>query len=159
MLSPILERIGWGVEAAARVFALWGGLGIPAAIIWGITADRITKKYIFAIALALQATGLFVFLGGSPAGCYIGAAIIGLGSVGVPVIMAASMADYYEPTIIGTIYGFITLVFGIAAIIAPTIGGALADRTGTLSTALLLGLGAIIVSFVLVLVLKKPPKR
>lgn len=154
-----LEEIGWGVEAAAAVFAIWAALHIPSYILWGAVADRLTKKYIFAMVLALQAIGLFIFLGGNPVGCYVAAGIIGFGNSGVPVTMASSVADYYESTIVGTTFGLITLVFGIAAIIGPTLGGALADRTGTLSTAILLSLGATILSFVLALVLKKPPKR
>jgi len=153
-----LREIGWGVEASAAVFALWGALAIPSCIIWGAAADRIAKKYIFAIVLAMEAIGLYIFLGGSPAGCYIAAAIIGFGNAGVPVTMGASMADYFKPTIIGTTFGLMTLMFGIACIISPTIGGAIADRTGTLSTAILLSLGAVILSLVLALLLKKPPK-
>ena len=154
-----LKEMGWEMRPAAAVFAMWAVLQVPGYIIWGAAADRLTKKYIFAIVLALQAIGLYVFLGGNPVGCYIATAVIGFGNAGVPVTMAASVADYYESTIIATSFGFITLTFGIAAIIAPTIGGALADRTGTLSTAILFSLGAIIVSFILALVLKKPPKQ
>lgn len=152
-----LEEIGWGVEAAA-VFATWGALSIPGCIIWGAVADHIAKKYVFAIVMALQAVGLYIFLGGSPVGGYVGAAIIGFGNAGVPVTMGASMANYFKPTMIGTSFGLMTLMLGIACIISPTIGGAIADRTGTLSTAILLSLGAIILSFVLALLLKKPPK-
>lgn len=154
-----LEEIGWGVKAAAGVLATWGALQIAGPIIWGIAADRLTKKYLLAITLALGVIGLFIFLGGSTVGGYVGAAIIGFGTVGIPTIMAASMADYYEPTTVGTTFGFITLIFGIGAIIGPTTGGALGDATGTLGTAILLSLGAVIVAFVLALVLKRPPKR
>jgi len=49
-----LEEIGWGVRAAAGAFATFGALIMPAPIIWGIAADRITKKYLFIIALALR---------------------------------------------------------------------------------------------------------
>ena len=154
-----LEEIGWGVKAAAGVLATWGALQIVGPIIWGIAADRLTKKYLLAITLALGVIGLFIFLGGSTVGGYVGAAIIGFGTVGIPTIMAASMADYYEPTTVGTTFGFITLIFGIGAIIGPTTGGALGDATGTLGTAILLSLGAVIVAFVLALVLKRPPKR
>ena len=154
-----LREIGWGLEAAAAVFATSGALAIPSCIIWGTIADRVTKKYIFAIITAMQAVGLYIFLSGSPISCYLGAAIIGFGSGGVPVIMGASMADYFKPTIIGTSFGLMTLMFGIAAIIGPTIGGALADRTGTLSTAILLGFSTVSLSFVLALVLRKPARR
>lgn len=154
-----LEEMGWGIKAAAGAYATFGALIMPAPIIWGIAADRITKKYLFIIALALQAIGMFIFLGGSTVGGYVGAGIIGFAFIGIPTVMQAAMADYYEPAIIGTTYGFITLGFAVGAIIAPTVGGILGDRTGTLSTAILLGLGALILAFILALILKKSPKR
>lgn len=154
-----LEEIGWGVRAAAGVLATWGALSIPAPIVWGFAAGRINKKYLFVIVLALQAIGMFIFLGGSTVGSYVGAALIGFGITGVLIAMQDAMADYYEPAVIGTTFGLITLFFGIGAIIGPAVGGALGDRTGTLSTAILFGLGALILSFVLALILKKPPKH
>ena len=154
-----LKEIGWGVKAAAGVLATWGALQIAGPIIWGIAADRLTKKYLLAITLALEVMGLFIFLGSSTVGGYVGAAIIGFGTVGIPTIIAAAMADYYEPTTVGATFGFITLIFGIGAIVGPTIGGALGDATGTLLTAITLALGALILAFVLTLVLKRPPKR
>jgi len=154
-----LKEIGWGVKAAAGVLATWGASQIVGPIIWGIAADRLTKKYLLAITLALEVMGLFIFLGSSTVGSYVGAAIIGFGTVGIPTIIAAAMADYYEPTTVGATFGFITLIFGIGAIVGPTIGGALGDATGTLLTAITLALGALILAFVLTLVLKKPPKR
>lgn len=154
-----LEEIGWGVRAAAGAYATFGALIIPAPIIWGIAADRITKKYLFLIALALQAIGMLIFLGGSTVDGYVGAGIIGFAFIGIPTVMQAAMADYYEPAIIGTTYGLITLGFAVGAIIAPTVGGILGDRTGTLSTAILFGLGALILAFILALILKKSPKR
>jgi len=152
-----LEEIGWSVGTAAGVLATWAALQIPAPIIWGIAADRLTKKYLLAIAMALNALGAFIFLGGNTVGGYVGAAIIGFAGIGVPTVMVASLADYYEPTTIGTTWGFMTLLFGIAAVISPTVGGAVADATGTLSTAILVALGAFVLGLILVFLLKKPP--
>jgi len=154
-----LEEIGWQEELAAAVFGVWGALQIPSPVVWGVIADHIPKKYAFAIALALDAVGVFIFLSGSALGCYLGAAIIGFADVGVPTIMAASMADYFEPVIIGTALGFVTLIFGIGCIVAPTIGGYLGDMTGTLHITIMLSLGAISAALILALVLKKPSTK
>jgi sugar phosphate permease len=154
-----LEEVGWGFKSAAGVFATYGALSIPGPMICGIVADRLTKKYLLAMLAALQAIGMLIFLGGSTVGIYVGAAAAGFAAPSIPTVMAASMADHYEPAVIGTTFGFITLVFGVGSMIGPTLGGAIGDTTGTLMTAILLAVGVSILSFVLALVLKKPPKR
>jgi len=109
--------------------------------------------------LAIQAVGMFVFLGSNPLAPYAGASMIGFTVIGIFVTMASAIGDYYEPAVIGTAFGLITgiTVAGLAA--GPAISGHLADMTGTLNTAILFGLGALVVSFILVLVLKKPSKH
>lgn len=154
-----LKELGWDARAAAAVFALWGAFAIPSPIVWGIIADRLAKKYVITIALALEVVGIVVFLSGHTAGRYIGAAITGFADIGIPTLMASAMADYYQPRVIGTTFGLITLIFAVGCIIGPSLGGALADATGTLHTAMLLSLGTIALSLVLALVLKKPPRH
>jgi len=53
-----LEEIGWETKVAAAAFALWGALSTPAPIAWGFTADRLAKKYVFAIAFILATSFL-----------------------------------------------------------------------------------------------------
>jgi len=154
-----LQEMDWSAKEAARVFAIWGALSIPSAIIWGILADRLTKKYVLLIMLAIQAIGMFVFLSSNPVAPYAGASMIGFTYMGIFVTMASATGDYYEPTVIGTAFGVITGIFGAGLAVGPAIGGHLADMSGTLNTAFLFGLGALIVSFLLTLVLKKPAKR
>lgn len=154
-----LQEVGWSVKAAARVFAIFGALSIPGPIIWGIFADRLTKKYVFLIALAIQAIAVFVFLDSNPVARYVGAAIMGFTYFAIPVIMGATIADYYKPAVTGTTFGLITGITGIGLAIGLAVGGHLADITGTLNTAILFGLGALVLSFILTLALKKPPKR
>ncbi|MFC2068623.1 nitrate/nitrite transporter [Chloroflexota bacterium] len=154
-----LQEIGWEVKEAAAVFAAFGALGIPGPLICGIIADRVAKKYLLAALAALEGIGIVVFLSGGTVGSYLGAMAVGFVSPSIPVVMAASMGDYFKSTVIGTTFGFVTFIFGIGCIIAPALGGAIADATGALSSAILWGLGAAALSFFLALILKKPPKR
>ena len=151
-----LQEIGWGVKESAGVFATWAAVSIFGPLISGILADRLTKKYLLATLAALMGTGMLIFLSGNSAGYYVGAAAVGFVAPGLPAVMASSMTDYYEPRIIGTTFGFITLFLGIGGIIDPTLGGALGDATGTLSTAILLASGISFISSTLALVLKRP---
>lgn len=154
-----LQEVGWAAKEAARVFAIWGALSIPGPIIWGILADRLTKKYVLLIAIAIQAIGMFIFLGNNPVAHYAGAAMIGFAYVGIPVTIAAAIADYYKPTVIGTTFGLIVGINAAGLAVGPAVAGYLADMTRTLNTAILFGLGVLILSFILTLALKKPPKR
>ncbi|MFC2047767.1 nitrate/nitrite transporter [Chloroflexota bacterium] len=153
-----LQEIGWGVQVAAGVFATWAAVSISGPLISGTIADYLPKKYLLAMLAALMGAGMLIFLSGSTAAYYIGAAMVGFVAPSLPTVMAASMADYHDPRVIGTTFGFVTLFLGMGGIIGPTLGGALGDATGTLSTAILLSSGISFLSFVLALVLKKPAK-
>ena len=66
---------------------------------------------------------------------------------------AAAAADFFPPGATGTVLGFWTIFYGIALILAPTLGGYLADLTGTFVWPFLLAaatgvLGAIFFSMV-----------
>jgi sugar phosphate permease len=152
-----LEEIGWEARAAAGALAAWGAIGIPAPVIIGFFADYIAKKYLIIFTLLSQGLGLLIFLSSGTVGGYVGATIIGIGAVCIPLLLKTAMADYYEPTIIGTTFGLITLCFGLGSTVGPAIGGSIADATGSLRTALLVGLGATATAFVLALILRKPP--
>lgn len=66
---------------------------------------------------------------------------------------AAAAADFFPPEATGTVLGFWTIFYGLALILAPTLGGYLADLTGTFIWPFLLAaatgvLGAIFFSMV-----------
>lgn len=154
-----LRQLGWEAKAAAGTFALSGALSIVGPPLWGMLGDRIPKKYVLAIVLTLQCFGLLGLMNGSHAGAYAGAAAFGLGLVAVPAMMASSMADYFEPQVLGSIFGVITVMFGVGSIVGPSLAGYLADASGTLGVSLLFALAAIAGSFVAALALKKPAQR
>ncbi|MBI2860082.1 MAG: MFS transporter [Chloroflexi bacterium] len=154
-----LHEIGWGIEQAAGSFAVFGAMSIPGPLVWGLLADRVTKKYLIMTALLVQGTGAMLIWGGDAVGGYVGAGMIGFGNIGMPVLLGSSMADYYEREVISTTLGFIILFLGLASVLSPTAAGAVADAAGTLRPAIMTSLGGYSFAFVLLLLLKKPRKR
>jgi MFS family permease len=59
---------------------------------------------------------------------------------------AAAGADFFPPGTTGSVLGFWTIFFGIGLILAPTLGGYIADMTGSFTWSFLAasatGLGA-----------------
>lgn len=154
-----LEETGWDTPSASAVMSTWGALSILSPIAWGLIASHLPKKYVMAIALALEAGGIFIFLSGTKSASYLGAALAGFADMGHIVAMQASVGDYFHPFFVGRTYGIIVLGFGVGAIIGPSLGGSIADAAGSLHPSILLGSAVILVSVLLALILKKPVKN
>ena len=69
---------------------------------------------------------------------------------GAPAVLAAHLADWLDPRRFAAAFGAVTLVFGLAQLVGPQLGGWIADRTGSFTTAFLVAavaaLGAAVAS-------------
>jgi MFS family permease len=57
-------------------------------------------------------------------------------------VLAAHLADWLDPRRFAAAFGAVTLVFGLAQLVGPQLGGWIADRTGSFSTAFLVAAAA-----------------
>ena len=99
--------------------------------VWGKLSDAFGRRRLFVIAVSL-------FLVGSVACSFAGSievlvalrAVQGLGGGGLMSLGLAAMGDLFSPRERGKYAGFSGLVFGVAMILGPILGGALAEGPG-----------------------------
>jgi sugar phosphate permease len=107
--------------------------GIPGALFIPPLSDRWgRKKCLFLINLSYSAVILvLVWAGNSWPALTIAACLYGVTYTATWPMYAAAGADFFPPGTTGSVLGFWTIFFGIGLILAPTLGGYIADLTGS----------------------------
>lgn len=161
MCIPIIPAYGelvvklTAVEAAGAisVFAGFNGFGRPVA---GYLSDRFGTVWVMLVTYIIQAITLFffsVFAVTLPT-LYISAALLGWGFAVTLALFPTLTAYCFGTTHLGVNYGLVFTAFGIGAL-APSLGAAIFDATGSYSTAFLIAGVMAGLGFILCLVLKK----
>jgi MFS family permease len=138
----LLSEGGYTQEAAGRLFMLMGWLSLFCGMIWGAFSDKFGRRAALVIVYIIQASafGLFAVWPSTP-GFVLSAILFGLSAWSIPAIMAATCGDLLGPRLAPAGLGFITLFFGIGQAFGPSVAGAIADASLSLSPALLLASG------------------
>jgi len=112
--------------AMGLFYALFNGLG---RIIWGWVSDKTGRKLAIIMMSTLQGIMmiLFFFLGGSEAGLYLGATIVGFNFGGNFALFPAMTADFFGNKNVGMNYPMVFLSYGVGGIIGPILGGIMGD--------------------------------
>jgi MFS family permease len=132
--------LGSTVAAAGIFVTLFNGPSIGARIFGGIMGDRYGKQKIMATGMALS---LVVFLLGfaitkSPIVLGLFAVMVGL-TVGFPnTLFAPYLGDLYGRENVGSLFGILTLGWGLIGGTGPLVWGWIYDQTGSYSIALIM---------------------
>ena len=133
---------GFGSGHASAVFALVGVCITVGGILLGRWSDAVGRRVAMTCAyVGMTAAILLVPVGAEP-WAVVSAVVFGLAMSGAPAVLAAHLADYLDPRRFAAAFGAVTLVFGLAQLVGPQLGGWIADRTGSFSTAFLVAAGA-----------------
>jgi MFS family permease len=133
---------GFGPVHASAVFALVGVCTAVGGVVFGRWSDSVGRRAAMTWAyVGMTAAVLLVPVGAEP-WAVLSAALFGLAMSGAPAVLAAHLADSLDPHRFAAAFGAVTLVFGLAQLLGPQLGGWIADRTGSFSTAFLLAAGA-----------------
>ena len=133
-IVPYLESEGFSSEIAAIVITgltlstLIGRLG------FGFIGDVKNKRHLMAMALLLQASGVFIFSYVGVMGVWfvvLSILIYSTGSGGTIPLMPAIQADYFGTKNFGAIMGFMSLASLAGSLISPVIAGWFFDSTGS----------------------------
>jgi len=153
----LVKEMGWTNSEAGSLFTFLGLLSIFCGLLWGGISDVIGRKGGAALAYVTLAISYGIFaLFRSPGAFYVSAVFFGLTAWSIPTIMAAAAGDYVGPRLAPAGLGFVTLFFGIGQAIGPSVGGLLADMTGSFALAFALASGVSVIGTIGSVTLRKP---
>ena len=147
--QPSLAGLG------AWTFMILGVGAAPACIVWDLVARRIGDVNALIVASLLQAVSILLPLAENNLFMAIsGAALFGFTFIGV-VSLVLSMAGRYYPTKPAKMMGKMTITYGIAQIISPSVVGWLAKDSGDYSVGLYIASAAMLVSVFVLIPIRK----
>lgn len=137
------------------VFLVIGLAAGPSCMIWDFIARRIGELNALTIAATLQIIGILLpVIGGGLLGALAGALLFGGTCMGI-VSLVLSMAGRYYPTRPAKMMGKMTIAYGIAQIIGPTITAQIAASFGNYSAGLYIAAGVMTLGSILFFWLRK----
>jgi OFA family oxalate/formate antiporter-like MFS transporter len=155
-LKPIALSLGLGSSTATlaiSVFALGNAIG---RIGWGQVHDRVGSRLAIFLSLAFLGLSMLLFLL-PPAPALVQAAVLftGIGFGGCFVVYAASIVDQLGIDLFPRLYPICFLWYGLAALIGPSLGGIVADATGSYGISIAMSALLVLIAAPLMLVLFK----
>lgn len=138
-IKHLIVSGGYSRSSAGTLFMTMGWASLCGGFIWGAISDRIGRKRTLVTVYLIHAVAFSLFgTTSSAAGFTTAAVLYGLTAFSIPAIMAAACGDVLGHKMAPAALGFVTLFFGTGQAIAPSIAGAIADRSGSFSAAFLL---------------------
>ena len=132
--------LGSAVAAAGLFVTLFNGPSVAARVVGGVMGDRYGKRKVILIGVAISL--IMALLGWrsvtSPLVLGVFAVALGLGIGFSNTLFAPYLGDLFERENVGSLFGVLTLGWGLVGGVGPLLWGEIYDRTGTYSLALLL---------------------
>lgn len=129
---------GWTDERSNLVFAVIGVSVVFGGPIMVSLAGRTSSRLVMSTGFVLWSGLAIVLLSGAVIPTFLAAVGIGLMFSGIPGVITAYVIDNTSPEDYGPSFGAATLAFGVAQLISPQLGGAIADWTGSYTLVFLL---------------------
>jgi len=131
-LKPMALSLGLGSSTATvaiSVFALGNAMG---RIGWGQVHDRLGSRLTIFFSQAFLALSMMLFLlPPVPALVFAAVLLTGIGFGGCFVVYASSVVEMFGIGLFPRLYPICFLWYGLAALIGPSLGGIIADATGS----------------------------
>ena len=141
-------------EAGNLTFLVLGLAAAPACIVWDLVTRHIGFLKAISLAFALQLLGsLLPVINHSPLFAYTGAILFGGTFIGI-VSMVLTMAGRFYPTKPAKMMGKMTLSYGVAQILAPTLGGMLGEWSGNYHSSFYMASATMAVGLLLMLIIQ-----
>lgn len=133
LVTYTTKELEMGYIVASMLVTVSALCGIPGALILPALSNRLGRWRTLVVSNLMLAFILsaFVLVKSNVFLLALSAVAFGVFSGGIWPIYAACAADYFSPTVAGTVLGFWTTLYGLGSIISPPIAGYLADVYGT----------------------------
>ena len=135
---------------------LWSGIGavsITSGFLWGTLSDRLGRKYALAGIFFLQTGSYLLFaLWTSMPGFLISSLLFALTAWSIPAVMSATIGDVFGPSKSSTVFGIVTMIFGIGQATGPFAAGRIAGVSGSFAQAYIAAAVAALIGCVVSLV-------
>ncbi len=134
--------------------------GIPGALVIPVLSDYLgRKKCLLFLNLGFSAVILLItWAGNNWPSLAAAACLYGVIYTSTWPMYAAAGADFFPPGTTGSVLGFWTIFFGIGLILAPTVGGWIADLSGSFVPSFLVAAGTgVVAAFFITRIRKMEP--
>ena len=121
---PWRSDVRFNRAAAAGALTAIAAIGLIGKIIFGFVSERISARPSFILTLAIQATGLalFIFAGDSQL-IWLAVVVFGVGFGGMGVLNALIVSEAFGIRAFGSIMGLVTLAGTIPHLVGPVVAG------------------------------------
>jgi sugar phosphate permease len=126
-------ELGFPFARSALLASTIAFSGIAGACLLPILSDYWGRKPCLVLINAGMGMGclLILWAGENWSGLLASVGFFGIFYGAVWPVFAAAAGDFFPPGTTGSVLGFWTIFYGIGLVLAPTLGGYFADRTGT----------------------------
>lgn len=159
LVARLTEEAGWSDGSASLVFTLAGGMSMVGGLLFGPLSDRLGRAPTMVGVFCLMATAPLLTLTGVGAAIIAGAALFGLCMSGAPTTISATVADSLSGRAFAASFGVLTVIFGVAQIFGPQLGGVIRDTTDSFTWAFLGSTLGAVIGAVAALVLGRVQRR
>jgi MFS family permease len=138
LVARLEDDAGFSSDHAAAMFSVVGAFTIVGGLTLGPLSDRIGRRVTLVGAFTCFAASALLILTGNQPWVTIGVIGAGMMFSGMPAMIIAHIVDETTVDTYGPAFSAATLAFGVAQMVSPQIGGALADATGSFTAVFLL---------------------
>jgi MFS family permease len=127
LVARLEDDAGFTSRHASLMFSLVGVATIFGGLLFGPLSDRIGRRSTLVLGFTVFAASALAILPGSQPWVALGSIGAGLAFSGVPTVIAAYVVEATDAVTYGPAYSAATLAFGAAQMVAPQVGGLIAD--------------------------------
>lgn len=150
-LKPMMLDFGLNEFYATLTISLFAIGNIFGRIFWGQIHDRLGSRNTILISLGFFfVTMLALHVREAESALILATPLIGAGFGGCFVVYASTIVEKFGVKLFARMYPICFLGYGLAALTGPSIGGWLADRSGSFSDGINLSLATILLTIIVI---------